>query len=76
MIREHSPVVLTEARPALGLEAGDIGTVVHCHQGGEAYEVEFAALDGRTLAIETLTARQIRSASAEDMPHVRGRPAA
>ena len=35
MIREHSSVVLTEAIPSAGLEAGDVGVVVHVHRNGE-----------------------------------------
>lgn len=60
MIREHSSVVLTEAIASAGLEAGDVGVVVHVHRNGEAYEVEFLTLDGNTIAVETLTARQVR----------------
>ena len=76
MIREHSSVVLTEAIPSAGLEAGDVGVVVHVHRNGEAYEVEFLTLDGNTIAVETLTARQVRAASNRDIPHVRVRLAA
>ncbi len=76
MICEHSSVVLTEAIPSAGLEAGDLGVVVHVHRNGEAYEVEFLTLDGNTIAVETLTARQVRAASNSDIPHVRARLAA
>lgn len=68
---EHSSVVLTEALPAAGLEAGDVGVIVHVHDNGIAYEVEFLALDGSTLAIETLEAQQVRAAESGDIPHVR-----
>jgi hypothetical protein len=44
MIEEHDCVVLTANLPAEGLEAGDVGTVVHIHKGGEGYEVEFMTL--------------------------------
>ena len=43
MIKEHDCVVLTAHVPDDGLMAGDVGTVVHIHKGGEGYEVEFAA---------------------------------
>ena len=49
MIEEHSSVVLTELLPAAGLDAGDVGVVVHVHRNGEAFEVEFMTLDGNTL---------------------------
>ncbi|MCY7314858.1 MAG: DUF4926 domain-containing protein [Rubrivivax sp.] len=40
MHQEHSQVVLTCPRPALGLEPGDVGIVIHVHRAGTAYEVE------------------------------------
>ena len=76
MITEHASIVLTVDIPAAGLEAGDVGVVVHVHRGSEAYEVEFMTLDGGTLTIQTLEARQIRAAGNLDIPHVRERVAA
>jgi hypothetical protein len=70
MIEEHASVVLTESLPAAGLEAGDVGIVVHVHRDGQAYEVEFVTLDGSTLSVETLSAAQIRAARNQDIPHV------
>ncbi len=43
-------------------EAGEVGVVVHAHRNGEAFEVEFMTLDGNTLTVEMLTAKQIRAA--------------
>jgi hypothetical protein len=54
IIKEHERVVLTSPIPDKGLEAGDVGTVVHVYSDGEAYEVEFVAPDGHTAAIATL----------------------
>jgi Domain of unknown function (DUF4926) len=76
MIEEHASIVLTEPLPSAGLEAGDVGVVVHVHRNGEAFEVEFMTLDGSTLTIETMTAKQIRAARDRDMPHVRERTVA
>jgi hypothetical protein len=76
MITEHASVVLTEDISSSGLQAGDVGVVVHIHRRGAAYEVEFMTLDGGTLAIETLEARQVREAGSCDVPHVRERIAA
>ena len=73
MIEEHSSVVLTQPLLSAGLEAGDVGVVVHVHRNGEAYEVEFMTLDGGTLTVETLSATQIRAARNRDIPHVRER---
>ena len=71
MITEHASVVLTENIPTSGLEAGDVGVVVHVHRDGKAYEVEFMSLDGGTVAIQTLESRQVREARNRDIPHVR-----
>ena len=43
-----------------GLLAGDTGTIVHVYADGAAYEIEFTALDGNTLAIPTLPADAVR----------------
>jgi hypothetical protein len=69
-IHEHDCVVLTADLPADGLEAGDVGTVVHIHGGGEAYEVEFMTLAGNTLAVATVSAGQCRPVSKRDVSHV------
>jgi hypothetical protein len=50
MLKEHEIVVLTQNLPKERLTAGDVGTVVHIHQGGAGYEVEFMTLAGRTIA--------------------------
>lgn len=71
MIKEHDCVVLTSNVPAQGLVAGDVGTVVHIHKGGEGYEVEFTTLTGETVAIVTLLAGQVRSLNHRDLAHTR-----
>ncbi len=73
MIEEHASVVLTSLLPAAFLKTGDVGVVVHVHRNGEAFEVEFMTLDGNTLTVETLTAKQVRAARNRDIPHVRER---
>ncbi len=70
-IKEHDCVVLTTNVPAEGLEAGDVGTVVHAHNGGEAYEVEFNTLAGKTIAIITVDACNVRPVGKRDVNHVR-----
>lgn len=60
MIREHDSAVLTCDLPSLALRAGDVGTVVMIHDNGEGFEVEFATLDGGTLAVATLDRNQVR----------------
>lgn len=71
MIKEHERVVLTTSAPGEGLEAGDVGTVVHHLRGREAYEVEFVTLDGHTAAVATLEASQVRPVGRHDITHSR-----
>jgi len=71
MLREHERAVLTRSLPEEGLEAGDVGTVVHVYSDGRAYEVEFVALDGHTTAVATLEAQQVRPITSRDMTHTR-----
>lgn len=71
MINEHDVVVLTVSLPSESLEAGDVGTVVHIYSDGEAYEVEFTALDGQTLAVATVEKDQVRPVSERDITHAR-----
>ncbi len=71
MIQEHDRIVLTVDIPQDGLKAGDVGSVVHLHSQGKAFEVEFMALDGRTVAITTILSSQVRPVSKHDMTHAR-----
>ena len=71
MIQEHERVVLKTSVPAQKLEAGDVGTVVHIYRDGQAYEVEFVTLDGRTAAVVTLEADQIRPVNEREITHAR-----
>lgn len=71
MINEHEIVVLTEDVADVGLEAGDIGTVVHVHKGGAGYEVEIMTLAGETVAVVTLRPAQVRPIQPRDVAHVR-----
>jgi hypothetical protein len=71
MIKEHARIVLTKPVPAEGLEAGDVGTVVHVYRGGEAFEVEFTTLDGRTAAVATVDAVAVRPVTGHEITHSR-----
>ena len=66
MIQEHDRVVLTTAIPTEGLEAGDVGTMVHIYRDGQAYEVEF-----KTAAVVTLEASQVRPVGKRQIAHAR-----
>jgi len=71
MINEHDTVVLTEDLPEEGLTAGDVGTVVHVHNNGAGYEVEFMTLTGQTIAVASLLSEQVRPVGHRDIVHVR-----
>ena len=71
MIKEHERVVLTVPVPEEGLEAGDVGTVVHLYRDGQAYEVEFTTLNGTTAAVVTLEANQVRPVGRREITHAR-----
>jgi hypothetical protein len=71
MIREHERIVLTSDLPQDGLKSGDVGTVVHIHGDGEAFEVEFFTLDGETAAVTTVLRSQVRQVSNRDITHAR-----
>lgn len=70
-MNEHDTVVLTRPLSDAGLQAGDIGAIVHVYQGGQAYEVEFVSGDGSTLALTTLAPADIRPLASGDILHVR-----
>jgi hypothetical protein len=71
MIKEHERVVLTSGLPNEKLASGDMGTVVHVYRGGAAFEVEFVALDGETIAVVTLEHAQIRPVEHGEITHAR-----
>lgn len=71
MINELDRVVLKSAVPAEGLEAGDVGTVVHVYRDGLAYEVEFTTLEGKTAAVVTVEAAQVRPVKKREITHAR-----
>lgn len=70
-IKKLNRVVLTAPIPAADLKSGDVGTVAHVYADGQAYEVEFLALDGHTVAVATVEASQIRPVSAREVTHAR-----
>jgi hypothetical protein len=71
MIKEHDRIVLKAPLPSVGLEAGDVGTVVHLYRDGKAYEVEFTTLEGKTAAVVTVEASQVREVTKREITHAR-----
>lgn len=70
-ILELDSVVLARDLTEHGLCAGDVGTVVLVHRGGEGYEVEFMTLDGETIAVTTLMASEVRPIGSHEIAHAR-----
>lgn len=70
-IEELAPVVLRKALPEHGLETGDVGTVVHRYEDGDAFEVEFVTGDGRTVAVVTLERADVRPPAEGEIFHTR-----
>ncbi len=74
MFKEHDQIVLTAdvtGDEAEELKPGDVGVIVHVHPGGDAFVVEFMALDGDTVAVATVLPSQARPVSSEDITHAR-----
>lgn len=63
-------VVLERDLAAQGLRRGDLGAVVEVC-GPDACVVEFVAASGRTQALVTLSSRDIRAVSDDDLISVR-----
>ena len=66
-------VVLQRDVPEAGLQAGDLGAIVESYGTG-AYEVEFVAASGRTQALITLRASDLRAVADNDLVAVRSVP--
>lgn len=71
MIELFKEAVLLINLPNIGLEKGDVGVVVEIYGNYEGYEVEFMTKEGRTVAVETLLAGQVRAIGTKDLWHVR-----
>lgn len=71
MMKEHDRVVLAATVPSEGLVEGDVGTVVHVYRDGQAYEVEFTTLEGKTAAVVTLESYQVRPVGKREITHAR-----
>jgi hypothetical protein len=71
----YMDAILTVDLPGEGLRAGDIGTIVDCHHvpgvAEVGYTVEFFDMTGRTVAVVTVPASNLRLPIAADLPAVR-----
>ena len=70
MFKLLDTVALTHDIPAAGLRRGDLGAVVEVHSP-DAMEVEFVAASGRTQALLTLGAQDVRQVGDQDLIAVR-----
>ncbi len=71
MVRELETVVLRRDVPEHGLKKGDVGAVVHRYSDQAAFEVEFVAAEGKTIAVLTLTEVDIRPMGSGEILHAR-----
>ena len=70
MFKLLDTVVLTRDVPDAGLRRGDLGAIVEVY-GPNAFEVEFVAASGRTQALVTLAADDLRHVNDHDLVSVR-----
>lgn len=63
-------VVLSRDLPEYGLRKGDLGAVVHVYES-EGLEVEFVTASGRTEALVSLLASDVRGVGESDLVSVR-----
>jgi len=70
MFKVLDTVVLTRDVPDAGLRRGDLGAIVEVY-GPDAFEVEFVAASGRTQALVTLSATDLRHVDDHDLISVR-----
>ena len=70
-MHELQRVVLTRDVPEHGLATGDVGTIVLIHRDEAGYEVEFAGLDGATVAVVTLDQDDVREVRPREVTHAR-----
>ena len=75
-LEELDLAALCHDLPEHGLVTGDIGTVVLVYRGAYAYEIEFVAANGETIALVTLEADAVEPVAGREILHVRKLPAA
>ncbi len=70
-IKIYDRIILTQDLPGSVLKSGDVGTVVEIYNDGEAFEIEFFALDGTTLAVKTVAGNLVKPVSGNMVLHIR-----
>lgn len=72
MFNELDTVVLTKDIKEHGLKKGDLGTIVYIYGDKKAFEIEFVAASGKTIALITLAPKDVRPMARNEILHVRG----
>ena len=70
-MKELDVAVLVKEVLEHGLMSGDVGTIVHCYPDNAAYEVEFVAAEGSTIAVLTLESGDVRPMGEREILHAR-----
>jgi len=70
MYRVLDTIVLDRDFPEHGRRKGDLGAVVEVYEP-DGLEVEFVTASGRTAAVLTLTAQDVRAVADDDLVSVR-----
>jgi len=70
--KELETIILAQNIKKYGLCKGDMGAVVNVYDEGKAAEVEFVTATGKTVALVTLTTKDVRDVKQNDILHVRG----
>jgi len=65
MLNENDSAALARDLPQYGLKNGDVGTIVLVHEAG-GYEVEFMTLDGKKVAVISLSVDDVRPVARGD----------
>lgn len=63
-------IVLGRDLPDVRLKRGDLGTIVEIYKPG-VFDIEFQTMDGRALAVVTLTDGDVRQAADDEILSVR-----
>jgi hypothetical protein len=71
MMKEYDCVVLTSDLQSEGLLSREVGTVVYIHGETSVYNLEFATLTGKTIAVATVLPSQCRPIGHRDINNVR-----
>ncbi|MCG3164568.1 MAG: hypothetical protein POELPBGB_00322 [Bacteroidia bacterium] len=71
MIRTFERVYITEDLTGTPYVKVDVGVVAHIYDNAKGYEIEFFAIDGTTLSVETVPASIVKSCEGiKSVPHI------